>query len=190
MKLTDGEKLILCMLSELYQAFDIKGGIDPDFVQRAVLGNRLWALPWKYQGIPFAEQETPEIVLEVLDILEMWDFIDQKYEQLNEDEKMQLDKEAELGGVKPIFGGFDWNQEYEHSSTASFIVEELERFEGLKGKIVNSHVPSLDVYKRMVDEFKKFRHLLPDIPVSALAGVLNKRFQAQGVKSSGTDILH
>ena len=68
MKITDGEKLILLMLSELYDAVEIDGEIDADFVRSAIFYDHTWSIPWKYPGIPFEGQETPDVVKEVLDI--------------------------------------------------------------------------------------------------------------------------
>jgi hypothetical protein len=36
MKLSNAERLILVMLSDLYKKLDIKDGIDPEFVQAAI----------------------------------------------------------------------------------------------------------------------------------------------------------
>ena len=65
MKLSDGEKLIILMLSELYEKLGVEGEIEPDFIKSAIFGNQLWGLKWKYSGIPFEESEDPEVVKEV-----------------------------------------------------------------------------------------------------------------------------
>ena len=57
MKLSDGEKLIILMLSELYEKLGVEGEIEPDFIKSAIFGNQLWGLKWKYSGIPFEESE-------------------------------------------------------------------------------------------------------------------------------------
>ena len=80
MKVTDGEKLILLMLSELYDSLKVQGEIEPDFIRSAIFSDKMWSIPWKYSGIPFEHEETPELVKEVLNILDMWSFIE------NEDE--------------------------------------------------------------------------------------------------------
>ena len=69
MKISDGEKLILLMLSELYDRLEINGEIESEFIRSAIFSNNIWAIPWKYSGIPFEDQDDPEIVKEVLDIL-------------------------------------------------------------------------------------------------------------------------
>jgi hypothetical protein len=177
MKITDGEKLILLMLSELYDALEVRGEIEPKFIREAIFSNNLWALPWKYSGIPFEDQEDPEIVKEVLNILDMWSFIEHSYEQLSNEDKTFLEKGAAPFGKDPKFPGFDGNNESDYMGTASFIVNDLERFEGFKGRNFNSHCPSIDGHRRMLSVFKEIRENLNFGPMSAedLAAILKER---------------
>ncbi|NLR33965.1 YfbU family protein [Aeromonas hydrophila] len=177
MKITDGEKLILLMLSELYEELEINREIDPKFIKEAIFSNNLWALPWKYSGIPFEDQEDPEIVREVLDILDMWSFIEYSYAQLDDDKKSLLEIDATPFGKNPTFPGFDGNNESEYMGTASFIVNELERFEEFKGRSFNSHCPSIDGHRRMLSVFRTIRSTLDFGLMSEndLAAVLRER---------------
>lgn len=154
MNISDGEKLILLMLSELYDKLEVDGEIEPDFIRSAIYSDKMWSIPWKYSGIPFEEQETPEIVKEVLDILDMWSFIERSYGELSEKEKEFVEKEAVPFGKDPRFPGFDGNNETEYMGTASFLVNELDRFEEFKGRYFNSHCPSVESYKRMLTVYK------------------------------------
>lgn len=177
MKITDGEKLILLMLSEIYEKLEINNEIDPKFIKETIFSNNLWALPWKYSGIPFEDQENPKIVLEVLDILDMWSLIEHSYNKLDDEQKALLEKEATPFGKNPKFPGFDGNNESEYMGTASFIVNELERFEEFKGRSFNSHGPSIDGYRRMLSKFKDIKknlHFGP-MPGSDLATLLKER---------------
>lgn len=177
MKITDGEKLILLMLSELYEELEVNGEIDQKFIKEAIFSNNLWALPWKYSGIPFEDQEDPEVVREVLDVLDMWSFIEHSYAQLDDEQKALLEKEAAPFGKDPKFPGFDGNNESEYMGTASFIVNELERFEEFKGRSFNSHCPSIDGYRRMLSTFKEIRKNLDFglMPGKDLAAILKER---------------
>jgi uncharacterized protein len=157
MKVTDGEKLILLMLSELYDSLKVQGEIEPDFIRSAIFSDKMWSIPWKYSGIPFEHEETPEIVKEVLDILDMWSFIEYSYGELTGSDKEFLEIEASPFGKDPKFMGFDGNNESEYMSTASFIVNKLDRFEEFKGRNFNSHCQSVDAYKRMFSVFKDAR---------------------------------
>ncbi|WP_202949732.1 hypothetical protein [Escherichia coli] len=87
MQLSDGEKLILMMLCDLYDKNEIEGEIDHTFVRDAIFENQTWALPWKFSGIPFKNTETPRVVKKVLDILDMWRVIEYSYSELTEEEK-------------------------------------------------------------------------------------------------------
>lgn len=167
MKITDGEKLILLMLSELYDKLEVNGEVEPDFIRSAIFSNNTWSIPWKYVGIPFEEQETPEIVKEVLDILDMWSMIERSYANLSEASKQFVDKEAAPFGKDPMFRGFDGNNESEYLGTASFLVNDLDRFEEFKGRDFNSHCPSIDTYNRMLTVFKPILKKLRSRPLSA-----------------------
>ncbi|MCT2413387.1 YfbU family protein [Pseudomonas aeruginosa] len=155
MKITDGEKLIILMLSELYEKLEIDGELDPEFLKTAIFNEQTWGISWKYPGIPFAREETPEIVKEILDILDMWSQIEHGYEELSDSEKLKLKENVGIFGDNPTFRGFDGNNESDYLGTALFIINDLERFEAFKGRSLNSHAPSLDIYRRMLPTFSK-----------------------------------
>lgn len=177
MKISDGEKLILLMLSEVYDRLEIDGEIEPDFIRSAIFNDKAWSIPWKYVGIPFEDQETPEIVSEVLDILDMWSFIERSYSELTDNEKSFVIENAAPFGENPTFPGFDGNNETNYMSTASFIVNDLDRFEEFKGRNFNSHCPSIDSYKRMLLVYKPLFQQLNFQPLSAqnLVDILKER---------------
>lgn len=154
MNISDGEKLILLMLSEIYDRLDIDGEIDPDFIRSSIFSDNTWSIPWKYVGIPFQNQETPDVVKEVLDILDMWSRIEYSYSELTQQEKQQVEIAAKPFGKNPKFPGFDGNNETEHMGAASFLVNELDRFIEFKGRNFNSHFPSLDMHKRMLAAYE------------------------------------
>lgn len=177
MKITDGEKLILLMLSELYDKLGVEGEVEPDFIRSAIFSNNTWSIPWKYVGIPFEEQDTPEVVKEVLDILDMWSMIERSYEILSNESKDFVEKEASPFGKNPKFPGFDGNNETEYMGTASFLVNDLDRFEEFKGRNFNSHYPSIDSYRRMLSVFKPLLQNLNFQPLSAqnIVDILKER---------------
>lgn len=177
MKVTDGEKLILLMLSELYDKLGVEGEVEPDFIRSAIFSNNTWSIPWKYVGIPFEEQETPEVVKEVLDVLDMWSMIERSYENLSNESKEFVEIEASPFGKDPRFPGFDGNNETEYMGTASFLVNDLDRFEEFKGRDFNSHCPSIDSYRRMLSVFKPLLQNLNFQPLSAqnIADILKER---------------
>ena len=176
MKMSDGEKLIVLMLCELYEHLGVTGEVEPEFLKSAIFGNHLWGIPWKYSGIPFNHQETPGVVQEVLRILDMWSLIENSYAGFSESEKKRLAELAKPFGQDPRFKGFDGNNESEHMASAAFIVNELERFQEFQGRSLNSHAPSLEAYERMLPVFHSIREEAPLVLLSVeqLAAILSE----------------
>jgi uncharacterized protein YfbU (UPF0304 family) len=159
MELSNGEKLILIMLSEIYEHLEIDGDIDPQLVKNAIFREQTWGLTWAYPGIVgSSETKTPVVVREVLDILEMWEHLEYTYHQLQPADKARIEKEAEPFGSHVQFRGFDGNHETEYMAAAGFLVNDLERFSTFKGRDLNSHLPSLDTYRRMLAIYKPIRN--------------------------------
>jgi uncharacterized protein YfbU (UPF0304 family) len=159
MELSNGEKLILLMLSEIYEHLKIEGDIDPKFVRAAILREQTWSLACQYPGIIGSdESKTPPVVKEVQDILEMWELLETSYKRLQPADKARVEKEAEPFGSHVQFRGFDGNKETEYMGTAGFLVNDFERFSTFKGRDLNSHAPSLDSYRRMLTVFQPLRY--------------------------------
>jgi hypothetical protein len=61
--------------------------------------------------------------------------------------------------------------------TASFLVNDLDRFEEFKGRNFNSHYPSIDSYRRMLSVFKPLLQNLNFQPLSAqnIVDILKER---------------
>ena len=157
MKLSDGEKIIILMLTELYEKFQVDGEMEPDFLRSAIFNDKLWGIKWKYSGIPFSDSEDPEVVKEVLDVLDMWSSIERSYSELSVLEKDNLKKELGALGEAPRFRGFDGNNEGDYIGTALFLVNELDRFSEFKGRDFNCHYPSIDIHQRMLSAFEPIR---------------------------------
>jgi uncharacterized protein YfbU (UPF0304 family) len=177
MKLTDGEKLIILMLADLYEKLRIDGETDPDFLRSAIFNNHLWGIRWKYSGIPFEPAEDPTVVREVVDILEMWSFMEFAYAEKNEEQKRRLAELAKPFRDDPRFTGFDGNNESEYMSAALFLVNQLDRFQNFKGRDLNCHHPSLAAHRRMLAVFESLRASLAyeTLSVEQLAKLLNER---------------
>src|SRR5438034_893848 len=95
MKLSDGEKLILMVLADMYKHLEIKGEFDPDFISTTISGGHLWGLRWKYTHIPFEKSENPPEVSETVDILDMWSSLEESYGKLSPADNQKVEKEAE-----------------------------------------------------------------------------------------------
>lgn len=157
MKLTNGERLITLMLCELYDKLDVRGEVDPDFLRTAIYTENEWSLAWKYPGIPFESGEEPSELREVLDILEMWSFIETSYAELSEEDKASLLAKAHSFTTAPKFPGFDGNNEAGYISISSILIDQLDRFQDFRGRDLNAHMPTIDIYNRMLAKFREVR---------------------------------
>jgi uncharacterized protein YfbU (UPF0304 family) len=157
MKLSDGEKLILLMLCDMYKAMKIKGEFDPDFIAKTIYSDHLWGFNWELSGIPFERSEDPREVTETTDYLDMWLFVESGYGHLPKKDKEQLAKDVGPLGTDVKFPGFDGNHE-PHFHIANYMIHDMRhRFESFKGRDLNSHHRSVDGYRRMYEVFEPMR---------------------------------
>lgn len=159
-RLSDGEKLILSLLGDLVQHAKAKTDLDPDFIASAVMGGHYWALKWELGGLLHDHEDGEETVKEVVDVLDMWTFLERGYDSLSKKEKERVEKEATPFGKTVKFPGFDGNNESEHYSIARFLVEDMERFSAFRGRVNNSHSQTLPGYRRMFGVFDGMRKTL------------------------------
>lgn len=179
MQLSNSEKLILLMLSEVHEKLGIKGesGVDPTFIQSAIYSGHTWGVEWKYSWIFDNPDAQPPELNDVINILDMWSIVEEAYEAFDDDQKAQLDQLAPPFANNPGFPGFDGNEEGEFSSIATFLTEHLDRFTRFKGRICDSHSPSVAGYRLMYRVFETVQPALFDrrLTVNELAQILNSR---------------
>ncbi|MGY4473739.1 YfbU family protein [Bradyrhizobium sp. USDA 3364] len=178
MKLTDGEKLILLMLTDMYKAMNIKGEFDPEFIANTICKDKLWGFNWELSGIPWERSEDPPEVRETTDFLDMWRFVEEGYEALTPAEKTKLAKDAEPFGTHVKFPGFDGNNE-PHYRIANYMLNDMRhRFDSFKGRgDLNSHSHSVESYRRMYSVFGPIRANLHNrsLNLAELTEILNAR---------------
>lgn len=167
MSISDGEKLILMMLRDLYKHHKVTGDTDPEFVQNVLLGGHYWALEWKSPGLFHGHADSMNVVRETLDVLEMWYFIESGHSKLPEEQKERVKLEAEPFGDPVRFRGFDGNTEGDYGRVAKFLIEDLGRFEDFKGRNLNSHVPIMQAYRRMLVAFEPMLRTIAGRELSA-----------------------
>lgn len=157
MKLSNGEKLILVMMSEIYEKLGIKGELDPRFIKASIFDNQLWGLRWKYEGILQSDEPNPPEVDETTDILDMYRMMGDAFKGLPPTDQADVKKQAGHNTSYLDFPGFDGNNDA-HFFIAKFLVEELGRYQERKGSEMNSHTSSsIDRYRQMLPVFKKAR---------------------------------
>lgn len=177
-RFSPAEKLTIMMLCELYKHLDLKGGIDPEFVEEAIYGGHYWALRWELSGIFHGHVDDEATVTEVTDILEMWWLIEAAYSKFSKAERERVKIEAEPFGEHVEFRGFDANNEPDHFGIATFLVQRMDRFSEFYERDLNSHAPSLDAYRRMLQCFRPMRRNLGvggNLSVAQIVELLKER---------------
>jgi uncharacterized protein YfbU (UPF0304 family) len=175
--LSDGEKLIVMMLAELTQKLGVDVETKVELVQKIISGGHYWALDWEMQGIFHGRVDKPSNVNFVVDVLDMWSFMEEAFEVLGKEDRERLAKEADPFGEHVQFLGFDGNNEAEHLNIARFLIEDLGRFSRFREghSDLNSHCPTLERYGRMLRVFEPIRKMLIGrrLNVDELAAILN-----------------
>lgn len=179
MNLSNSEKLILAMLCDIHEKLGIdKDGdhINHELVSEAISSDNTWALNWEYENLlALTREEKPQVLTDVCDILDMWDFIEDTFARLSDADKKIYMENVPGYCHDPKFSGFDGNNESEYLSTASFLVEKLNRYDSFKGRIVNSHTRNVDKYLSMYKVFKPIREnlIMENIKVDDLIKIMN-----------------
>jgi uncharacterized protein YfbU (UPF0304 family) len=160
-KFSDGEKLTLMMLCDIAEKLGVKENVDPDLVRTAMIGGHYWALRWGNSFLFHDNRDSPEMLRETLDILDMWDFLEEGFRRLSDEEKQHVKDNAWVPGDTIRFRGFDGNHETEYMGIAAVLTEKLDRFSRLKGRAnLNSHMPTIGGYRRMLGAFLPIRATL------------------------------
>ena len=176
------EKFILSMLCDLARDRNDRKGIDPDFVQYAIGGGHYWALGWKYPDIFGGRPDSPDLVREVVDILDMWTVIEHHYDHLEETDKARVVSEAAPYDTDVKFAGFYPNEESSHKSIAEFLIEHIDNYPRFKGRDLITTRPVVDWYRRMLKVYEPMYKFL-------LAGQ-NKNLSASDIVSLLLEQVH
>jgi uncharacterized protein YfbU (UPF0304 family) len=174
-KFSDGEKLIAHMLCDLMKHLKVNSDMNPDFIEAVLVGGHYWALDWEYPGVYHSHQDHYPNVEEVVNVLDMWSFIEEGFLALDEPSRAKLAEDAKPFGTYVTFSGFDSQSESEHVSIARFLVEKMDRFSIFRGRDFNSHAPLRARYMAMYEVFNPIRATLwgRKLSVSELTRLLN-----------------
>ncbi|CAN7367862.1 YfbU family protein [Variovorax sp. LjRoot178] len=155
---SDGEKMLMLMMRDMMKALKLKSGDpDTDFLAKVIYGGHYWAPKWDMQGVFHDHVDDPDDVSYVVDVLDMWDFIESAYEALNAKQKADVKTGVGDWFSGAHFSGFDGNNESNHMSIARFLVEDMGRFSRFKGRDLNSHSPTAHRYRGMIAMFEPMR---------------------------------
>jgi uncharacterized protein YfbU (UPF0304 family) len=144
----------------------VRGDTDVDLLSSAMYGGHYWGLKWNSHLFDDSA-DSPEVVADVGNFLDMWSFIESAYAKLSKKEKERIEKEAPLFGRNVSFRGFDGNNESEYMGVARFFIEKLGRFTNFKGRELNSHAPTVAAYKRM---YRLFEPMRPNLGMGVVLG--------------------
>lgn len=155
---SDGEKMLILMMSDLFKALKIKDPeSNPDFLAEVIYGGHYWAPKWDMQGVFHDHVDNPRDVSYVVDVLDMWSFVEEAYERLSSEQKAAIATEVGEWATDVKFHGFDGNNETGQMSIAGFLVNKMGRFSRFKGRDLNSHCPTEGRYRRMIAAFEPMR---------------------------------
>lgn len=158
--LSPGQSFIVCMLCEIYKHLKIKGDMDPELISSAILSGQLWSLEWEYEGVFQDYVASRSKVSEVVDILDMFSFIESSYGKLSPEDQQYVKEQNEYAGIWLVFDGFDGNNESDYYGIANFLIKDMGRFSEFKSRRLNSHRPVLVRYRKMLSVFDSIRHRL------------------------------
>jgi uncharacterized protein YfbU (UPF0304 family) len=159
-QISDGEKLILSMLTDLLAKQAVKSDLNPKLVMSALHGGHYWGLRMHYNGVFHGHRDSDEHVNDVINFLDMWFFIETGDDKLSPQDKERVKVEAEPFGENPRFRGFDGNNESDYLSIARFLIDDLKRFTHFAGRDLNSHMPVTAGYRVMCAIFERIRPTL------------------------------
>lgn len=176
MKFTDEQRLIVLMLADIQKALKVRGEFDPDFISKVTAWKDEFAIGFEHSMI-FDGDDLPDEFRFVIDVVDMWSFIERRVADLSAPERAELADKAGIWGKDPKFTGFDGNNEAEYLSHTRLLVEDLNRFTEFKGRDFNSHVPLVNRYAAMLQVFEPIRRQLGDrrLTVDDLVALLTAR---------------
>lgn len=175
--ISSGEKLTIMMLADLLEGTGVRTEIETDFLKEVITGGHYWALEWEMMHIFHGAAHTRKDVKFVVDVLDMWEFIEESAEELNPRETDGLVELVGPIGKRLEFIGFDGNNETDYRTIALFLIENMGRFERYKGRNLNSHSPKAEQYEKMLGVFKSIRPNLINrlLTVEEISEILPKR---------------
>jgi uncharacterized protein len=158
LKLSDGEKLLAIMMGDVYKQLKIvNGNVDADFISDAIVGGHSWAPMWEMSAFFHSVEDDPRDVRFVVDVLRMWDSIENSYENLPKKDRARIEKEANPFGQRVKFAGFDNHDELNYLTIARFLIDKMNRFVRFKDRRLDTAMPTIVTYKKMLEVFTPIR---------------------------------
>lgn len=154
MIVTDAEKLILLMLSDLHE-FNGIDRINTKLLRSALSTNNSWALNWEIPDLGLDLNDTPKEAVDVVNFMYMWAILEDAWHTFPENIKENITNTIHIGKTVK-FPGFHSTDEFELYTIAKLFVDDMGRFERYKGRDLNSHAPMRKLYEKMYSIFEKY----------------------------------
>ncbi len=150
-------RLIAAMVADIHHQVVKEGDVNSGLVATALWNQQDWAIHWEHEWL-LPRGETPDDVSFVVNVLDMWSFIEMSYKALDEKGKEEVASAVPYGrGRDPKFNGFDGNTEGRYISPIRMLVDHMGRFEEFKGRGLNSHSEKAGDYAAMLRVFDPIR---------------------------------
>lgn len=154
MIITDAEKLILLMLSDLHELNGIDR-INTKLLRSALSTNNSWALNWEIPDLGLDLSDTPPEAIDVVNYMYMWGILEDSWHAFPENIKESISEAVQIGKTVK-FPGFHSTEEFKLYTIAKLFVDDMGKFERYKGRDLNSHAPMRKLYEKMYSVFEKY----------------------------------
>jgi uncharacterized protein len=157
MLLSNGEKIVLLMLSQIQEHLKIEDTRAP-LIRQAIETGNVWAIEDGFPEIFDNNEIAPDVVSSTRGVLTMWLSLEESFAALSSADKEWLKINSEHIGDRVVFPGFSGNYEIDYLRAARFIVDVLGQFEHFAGRDLNHYLPHMDAYRRMLPTFERILH--------------------------------
>lgn len=174
------ESLLVTMMAQVCTALRLKS-MNYGLIADALLDGQLWALDILVPGLSDPAASSSDHVF-VSSVMQMWWDVENRIDRLNKQDRAALAKKEPVFGAKPLFRGFDGNNETNYFGIAKFLVDKLGRFKEFAGRDLNSHAPMAETYRRMKRVYDEHIDNHRDLgAVDSLAAILGAQAHRRGL---------
>ena len=163
MQLTAGEKLILTMLSEIYEHLGINVGRSTQPLSERQSTPAIYGVCNRAtREYSTSRKRTPRSLPRFATSLTCGGSSSLQLSVFSAEELDALEQAVGTVRTNQKFYGFDGNNEHEHLSIASFLINRLDQYTDFRGRDLNAHRHTIDGYRRMLLAFGPIRKTLGD----------------------------
>ncbi|HDX8591152.1 TPA: YfbU family protein [Aeromonas dhakensis] len=154
MNFSPEQRLIVSLLCDIHQKLEIADSFDSQLISDAINTRNDWAIGMLYGDSLGDTSGLGEECLFVCNVLNMSECIETSFAQMDAAQQTETRRLTDFNPER-VFFGFDGNNETHLMSIARFLVTRMDKFTHFTGREFNSHMPSVDAYKRMLGAFNQ-----------------------------------